>query len=95
MIKIRSWRWLALSTALAAAVGCADEDAPDDDASDTVEGQPDEIRVRPGDTLSSIARRFGVTVEDLQRANPQLGNRDKILVGEKLKVPRKKFKPTP
>ncbi len=43
-------------------------------------------RVRPGDTLSSIARHFDTTVTDLKRIN-QLSS-DTIVVGDKLTVKR-------
>ncbi len=41
--------------------------------------------VRRGDTLSRIARRFGVTVRDLQRWNG-LGGSTRIVAGERLRV---------
>jgi LysM repeat protein len=41
-------------------------------------------KVRPGDTLSSIARHFDMTVTDLKRIN-QLSS-DNIVVGDKLTV---------
>jgi membrane-bound lytic murein transglycosylase D len=40
--------------------------------------------VRPGDTLSSIARHFDLSVDDLKRLN-QLSS-DRIGVGDKLTV---------
>jgi membrane-bound lytic murein transglycosylase D len=43
------------------------------------------VVVRAGDTLSTIARRHGVSVEALRRTN-QLGN-DRVKTGQKLKVP--------
>ena len=43
-------------------------------------------RVRPGDTLSGIARRFGVGVADLTAANG-LRDRDALAVGQALQVP--------
>lgn len=43
-------------------------------------------QVKKGDTLSGIARRNGLTVEDLAEAN-NLPNSDKIVAGQVLKVP--------
>jgi LysM repeat protein len=43
-------------------------------------------RVRRGETLTSIARRFGTTVAALRRANA-MGRRTMIRVGERLRVP--------
>jgi LysM repeat protein len=43
-------------------------------------------RVRRGETLSTIARRFGTSVSAIQRANG-MGRRTKILVGQRLRVP--------
>ena len=41
-------------------------------------------RIRRGDTLSTIARRFGVTVEEIRRWN-QMGS-DRIVAGERLTI---------
>ncbi len=45
-----------------------------------------QYRVRRGDTLSKIARRFGVRESDLARAN-NLRNRHRIRVGQRLEIP--------
>ena len=42
--------------------------------------------VQPGETLSSIARRYGTTWQTLARAN-NLSNPNQIYVGQKLKIP--------
>lgn len=44
-------------------------------------------RVRPGDTLFSIATRFGTTVTDLLRANPQITDPNLIFPGQIICVP--------
>jgi peptidoglycan endopeptidase LytF len=50
--------------------------------------------VQPGDTLSSIAQRFGLTVNDLLRANPQINNSNAITPGQKINIPyRISFEP--
>jgi membrane-bound lytic murein transglycosylase D len=43
--------------------------------------------VRSGDTLSSIARRYGTSVRVVQRLNG-LGDAHRIVIGQRLKVPR-------
>lgn len=43
--------------------------------------------VQPGDTLFSIARRFGTTVNNILRVNPQITNPDLIFVGQIITVP--------
>jgi N-acetylmuramoyl-L-alanine amidase len=43
--------------------------------------------VRPGDTLSAIARRYGTTVEVLARAN-HIRDENLIVVGDKLRIPQ-------
>ena len=43
--------------------------------------------VRPGDTISKIAMRNGVTVAQLLQANPQIKDPNKIKVGDVLDVP--------
>ena len=42
--------------------------------------------VRPGDSLYTIARQFGVTVLDLYRNNPNLGGSDRIYPGQVLVI---------
>ena len=43
--------------------------------------------VKPGDTLSKIATRNGVTLAQLLQANPQIKDPNKIKVGDALNVP--------
>lgn len=43
--------------------------------------------VRPGDTLSKLARATDTTVDGLMWLNPQIKNADLIRVGEKLRLP--------
>lgn len=43
--------------------------------------------VKPGDTISKIAMRNGVTVAQLLQANPQIKDPNKIKVGDALNVP--------
>ena len=47
--------------------------------------QPKLYRVRRGDSLTIIARRFGTSIGEIRRANRLKGSR--ILVGQKLKIP--------
>ena len=44
--------------------------------------------IRQGDTLSSIARRYGTTANDIAQYN-HLSNKDAIKIGQKLKIPKK------
>ncbi len=44
--------------------------------------------VQPGDTLSAIARRFGITLQALRNANPQITNPDLIFPGQIIFIPR-------
>ncbi len=50
-------------------------------------------KVRQGDTLNSIAKRTGVSVDDLVKANPQIKNPDKIISGWVLNLPMPKDMP--
>ncbi|MCI0347560.1 MAG: LysM peptidoglycan-binding domain-containing protein, partial [Chloroflexi bacterium] len=43
--------------------------------------------VEPGDTLSAIAQRFGLTLEGLRAANPQITNVDEINIGDEIIIP--------
>ena len=45
-------------------------------------------RVRRGDTLGGIARRFGASVAELQRAN-RLPRADRIYIGQRLRIPQR------
>ena len=42
--------------------------------------------VKTGDTLTSIAKRFGTTVKAIMRANPWIDDPDYIQVGWVLKI---------
>jgi len=44
-------------------------------------------RIHAGDTLSTIARRHGTSVNALMRANPQVRNANRISAGERLNIP--------
>ncbi|MFZ5440365.1 MAG: LysM peptidoglycan-binding domain-containing protein [Myxococcota bacterium] len=44
-------------------------------------------RIRTGDTLSGIARRYGTSVSSLMRANPQIKNANLIYAGRTLNIP--------
>jgi LysM repeat protein len=43
--------------------------------------------VQPGDTMSRIAARFGTSVSAILAANPQVGNANRIYVGQRLQIP--------
>jgi LysM repeat protein len=45
-----------------------------------------QYKVRDGDTKYSIAKNFGLTIDELQFANPQLET-DTLLIGEVLNIP--------
>ena len=54
-------------------------------------------RINPGDTLSGIARRFGVSLGALESANPSIRNPNLIYAGQSLNIPGQKdsFAPAP
>ena len=56
-------------------------------AEDTAETAFEEYRVGPGDTLHSIAMRYGVTVPDLLRHN-KIPNPDILVEGQRIKIPK-------
>jgi spore coat assembly protein SafA len=43
--------------------------------------------VQQGDTLSGIAQKFGVSLSDLEAANPQITNPDLIVPGQLINIP--------
>jgi LysM repeat protein len=55
----------------------------------TPEPSPEEVVyiVKKGDTLSKIANRFGVTVDDILAANPTIKNANQIAIGDELVIP--------
>ena len=48
---------------------------------------PTVYAVKSGDTLSRIAKKFGVTVDQIVKANPQIKNPDKLALGDQLVIP--------
>lgn len=58
-----------------------------------VPGQPQPVcpgqfyTVRPGDILSTIAQRFGVTVQQILAVNPQITDPNVIFVGQRICIP--------
>ena len=44
-------------------------------------------KVKPGDTLSKIARRYGISLAQLLQANPQITNPDRIQIGQLINLP--------
>ena len=43
--------------------------------------------IKQKDTLSKVAKRFGVTIEELLAANPDIKNPDKISIGQQIVIP--------
>src|SRR5215470_11415104 len=43
--------------------------------------------IKPGDSLSKIAKRFGMRLADLLIANPQIADPNKIRVGQSIQIP--------
>lgn len=48
---------------------------------------PQTYTIATGDTLSRVAKRFGVTLEALLAANPQIKNPDRLGIGDVLVIP--------
>ncbi|MGE5553761.1 MAG: LysM peptidoglycan-binding domain-containing protein [Betaproteobacteria bacterium] len=51
--------------------------------------------IQPGDTLSEIARRFGLDLDTLINANPQITNPDLIFPGQIIFVPLRRLERRP
>jgi murein DD-endopeptidase MepM/ murein hydrolase activator NlpD len=47
-------------------------------------GTSDPIKIQKGDTLSGIAKRYGVTIQSLMDANPDIKDANKIKAGKTL-----------
>ncbi len=74
----------------------ADDEAADTDAKPSeansaaivTDAKPDkEYIVVKGDTLSRIASRLGYSLKELMDANPQIGNKNRINIGDKIFLP--------
>ena len=50
--------------------------------------------VKAGDTLSGIAKQFGITLAQLQAANPQIKDPNKIAIGDQITIPAPSPSPT-
>ncbi|MCL4235241.1 MAG: M23 family metallopeptidase [Deltaproteobacteria bacterium] len=48
------------------------------------------VTAEKGDTLYSLSREYGLTVNDVLEANPEIHDADRILEGQKIKIPRDK-----
>ncbi len=46
-------------------------------------------KVEPGDTIVSIARKFGVELAELIKNNPQLNNPARLTTGEEIYIPER------
>lgn len=55
--------------------------------------QPTTYRVRPGDTMSGIATRHGLTLSQLIKRNPQVKDPNRIAVGQQLRLAAKRRAP--
>jgi nucleoid-associated protein YgaU len=64
----------------------AEETAPPD-PTPVPEPTPTIYVVKKGDTMSKIASRFDLTVEQLLAANPQIENPNKISIGDEVTIP--------
>jgi TP901 family phage tail tape measure protein len=53
--------------------------------------QPQSYTVKPGDWLSKIAPRYGISTAALVAANPQIKNKDLIFPGQKINIPGKAY----
>jgi LysM repeat protein len=64
-------------------------EAPTDSPEPTVPPAPTPqvYIVERGDTMSKIAARFGVTVEEIMAANPQIRNPNRIDIGDEITIP--------
>ena len=80
---------------------------PEEKKSETKEGEAQtradkaaktaqEVLIKSGDTLTSLAKRYGTSVAELMKANPAIKDANKIVTGAKLTIPgiEKKEAPT-
>lgn len=53
-----------------------------------------EYIVQPGDSMWSIAQRFGLTLNQLIQANPQISNPNNLIPGQRITIPSRQEQPT-
>ena len=63
-------------------------------SADAKTSEPTTYQVKPGDNLSSIAKRNNVSVAELMAANPSIKDPNKIQAGSSLTIPSASGKPT-
>lgn len=68
--------------------------AEDDDDGSPAQSGPVIHTVKQGQTLGFIAQLYGVTVDDIAAANPDM-NPDQISVGQEIVIPHQQLTPTP
>jgi LysM repeat protein len=63
--------------------------APTESSAPTPKPEPTPIVhiVKSGESLSKIAQRYGVTVDQILSANPQIKNPDRIKLGDPITIP--------
>jgi LysM repeat protein len=61
--------------------------APTEQASQGPVSSPRLYRIKTGDSLAKIANRFGITLQDILDANPDISNPNNIFVGQIIVVP--------
>jgi LysM repeat protein len=63
---------------------------PTEEPSPTAEPTPEEVvyKVKKGDALGKIAAKYGVTVDQILAANPNIKNANQIAVGDKIIIPQ-------
>lgn len=55
-------------------------------ATSTSKKLPKTYRVRSGDTLSTIADKYGVSIDDIRRKNPSLKNSNVVRIGQRIRL---------
>ncbi|HEY7025680.1 MAG TPA: LysM peptidoglycan-binding domain-containing protein [Candidatus Limnocylindrales bacterium] len=61
--------------------------APTEQASQGPESSPHLYKIKAGDSLAKIANKFGVSVQDILDANPDISNPNNIFVGQIIVIP--------
>jgi LysM repeat protein len=56
---------------------------------------PRPYKIQQGDTLKRIAREFGVSMDQILAANPQIADADDIRIGERIVIPAPQESPAP
>ncbi|NKB46913.1 MAG: L,D-transpeptidase family protein [Legionellales bacterium] len=93
MIIKRFAQWLTLASFMLPALSFG-LTFPLPPSGNDIVGEVKVVKTKPGDTLSDVARRYGVGIEEIREANPGVSRRSRIAGGRKIVIPSRFILPS-